>query len=188
GVLLWPAGRGAARGGDPRAGFLPYRAHGPDGVPRPCTVPYVPQAGDIVLFDDHSWQWFLLYHMVGSAPPTHSGMVVRLPHGRFTLFESGPDDGNLVGPYVALLDLEARFHTFQRTLPIRRLRQPLSPERCADLAEFALSQVGKRYATCRLLLQGTPFRCRSWLMRKLFGHTYTDRVSWLCSELVVAAG
>lgn len=166
--------------GEPAMGFVTPPGSRPE--------PYEPQAGDIVLFDDHNLKWLLLYHMVGSAPPTHSGMVVRLPNGRFALLESGPDDGKLLGPYIALLDLESRLSTFQGTLLIRRVRKPLDLERCAKLTDFAISQVGKRYATCRLLLQGTPFRCRNRLTRNLFGRTDLERVSYLCSELVVAAG
>ena len=169
-------------------GTITYAVRGPDGVTRSHTEPYVPQPGDVVLFDDYAWHWLVLYHMVGSAPPTHSGIIVRLPNGQLALLESGPDDCRLVGPYVALLGLEQRLPGFKGTLYIRRLRQPLCPEQCANLTAFALSQLGKRYATCRLLLQGTPFRCRNWLTRKWFGRTYRDRVSWLCSELVVAAG
>lgn len=166
--------------GNPPAGFVTSAGGRPE--------PYVPQPGDLVLFDDHSWHWFLLYHLVGSAPPTHSAIVVRLPTGRLALLESGPDDGKLLGPYVALLDLESRLGTFRGTLHLRRLRQPLDPGRCARLTDFAISQVGKRYATGRLLLQGTPFRCRNPLTRRLFGRTDLDRASYLCSELVVAAG
>src|SRR5262249_49600243 len=169
-------------------GFVTSSVRRPDGVVRAHTEPYYPQAGDIVLFDDHNRYWLVLYRMVGSAPPTHSGMVVQLPHGQFALRESGQDDCSLLGPYVALLDLEARLRTFNRELWIRRVKEPLCPERCDRLRQFAFSQIGKRYATCRLLLQGTPFRCRNWLTRTLFGRTYLNRVSWLCSELVVAAG
>ncbi len=170
------------------AGFLTHAVRAPDGTVRPHTESYVPWPGDLVLFDDHKWYWLLLYHMVGSAPPTHSGIVVRLPNGRLALLESGPDDGKLVGPYVALLDLESRLRTFDGSLWIRRVKQPLCAARCVRLTEFALAQNGKRYATGRLLLQGTPYRCRNVLTRKLFGRTYQDRISWLCSELVVAAG
>jgi hypothetical protein len=152
--------------------------------------PYVPHEGDLVLFDDHNPTWKFLYHMVGSDLPDHSGIIFTLPDGRLALLEAAPDDGKLAGLYVRLLLVAPRLHQFQGTLYIRRLKQPLGKERSAQLTEFALAQEGKRYAVCRMLLQGTPFRCRTGLRAKLFGHTYMymDRCSWFCSELVVAAG
>lgn len=177
------------QGGPPdRFGYVTGTVTGPGGKPQPMTEVYVPQPGDLVLFDDHKWYWFILYHLVGSAPPTHSGIVLRLPHGGLGLLESGPDDCRLLGPYVAVLDLESRLKTFNGTLRIRRLKEPLPPDRDAALTHWSLAQLGKRYATCRLLLQGTPCRVRNALTRRLFGKTGLDRVSYLCSELVVAAG
>jgi hypothetical protein len=38
-----------------------------------------------------------------------------------------------------------------------------------------------------MLLQGTPFCCRTGLRHHLFAGTCMDRTRWLCSELVVAA-
>lgn len=169
-------------------GFVTHAGRDADGVVRPYGQPYCPRAGDIVLFDDFKMHWLILYHLVGSAPPTHSGIVVQLPNGQFGLLESGPDDGKLIGPYVGLLDLESRLRNFNGALWIRQVQRPLSPERSAALTQFAFSQVGKRYATGRLLLQGTPFRVRNSLTRKLFGKTHHDRGGWLCSELVVAGG
>lgn len=175
--------------GAPDAGsFLLIPACGSDGQPCMRAVPYCPSEGDIVLFDDHSSTWRFLYKMVGSDMPDHSGIVVRLPDGRAALLESGPDDGKLAGPYVRLLEAMPRLHQFQGTMYIRRLRCPLSPAQSAALTDFALAQEGKRYALGRLLLQATPIRCRSGLRAKVFGHTHMDRCSWLCSELVVAAG
>ncbi len=171
----------------PPGSYLWYAQPGP-GVQKVCAIPYVPQPGDLVLFDDHSATWRFLYHMAGTDMPDHSGIVVKLPDGRLALLESAPDDGKLLGLYVELLDVLPRLDQFQGTMYVRRLRHPLSPERCAQLTEFALNQQGKRYALWRMLLQGTPFRSRKGLRAKLFAHTYLNRSSWFCSEIVVAAG
>jgi hypothetical protein len=149
---------------------------------------YVPHEGDIVLYDDHSRMWEVLYKLAGSAMPDHAGIVVLLPDGDSYLLESGPDDGKLAGPYVCLLETESRLHQFRGTIYIRRLRSPLTKEQSQRLTEFALAQEGKVYAVGRLLLQGTPFRCRGPLRSELFGKTYPNRKHWLCAELVVAAG
>jgi hypothetical protein len=158
------------------------------GVPNALATVYVPQEGDLVLFDDRSPTWLKLYHMVGSDVPDHSGIVFRLPDGRLALLESAPDDGKLAGMYVRLLHVLSRLHQFQGTIYVRQVRTPLNPEQSASLTEFALAQEGKRYAICRMLLQATPFRCRTGWRAKLFAKTDLNRSSWLCSELVVAAG
>jgi hypothetical protein len=120
--------------------------------------------------------------------PDHSGIICRLPDGRLAILESAPDDGKLAGMFVRLLVVSPRLHQFQGTICVRQVRQPHGKEQSARLTKFALAQEGKRYAVCRMLLQGTPFRCRTGLRAKLFGRTYLDRWSWFCSELVVAAG
>src|SRR5438105_1910130 len=60
---------------------------------------YLPQAGDLVFFDDHSMMWKFLYKLAGTDMPDHTGIVFRLPDGRPGLLEAGPDDGRLAGPY-----------------------------------------------------------------------------------------
>lgn len=145
---------------------------------------YQPREGDLVFFDDHSWKWGVLYKLAGSDAPYHTGMVVKRPSGAWAILEAGPDDTR----WCRVLDLSPRLHQFQGEILIRQVRTPLGPEQSAGLTKFAMEQDGKRYAVCRLLLQGTPFRCRMPLRRSLFGATHLDRSSWLCAELVVAAG
>jgi hypothetical protein len=169
-------------------GYLQISFEGPAGSAVTRFVPYYPCEGDIVLFDDHNPVWHFLYRMVGSDMPDHSGMVVKLPDRTLALLESGPDDFKLAGPYVRLLEALPRLHCYEGTLYIRRLKRPLSQSQSLALTHFAMEQEGKRYAIGRLLLQATPCRCRSGWRAKYFARTYTDRCSWLCSELVVAAG
>jgi hypothetical protein len=175
-------------GAPPDGSFLLVPAGCADGHVLVQPIPYEPREGDLVLFDDHSKNWRALYHYVGSDVPDHSGIVVKLPDGRPALLESGPDDGQLCGMVVVILEAYSRLHQCPNTMYIRRLRCPLTPAQSQALTDFALAQSGKRYALGRLLLQGTPFRCRCGLRATLFGHTYMDRDAWLCSELVVAAG
>jgi hypothetical protein len=177
---------------DAAGSYLTIVTQGLDGAVQTRVEPYVPRAGDIVLFDDHSPTWLFLYKMVGSGMPDHAGIVFTLPDGRAALLEAAPDDGKLAGMYVRLVEAMPRLHQFvaqiHGTIYIRRLKCPLSPEQSARLTDFALAQEGKRYALGRLLLQATPCRCRSGMRAQLFGKTYLDRCSWLCAELVVAAG
>src|SRR5206468_4014628 len=111
--------------------------------------------------------------------------VVRLPGGKLSVLEAGPDDGL----WVELRDLIPRLHQFEKdfdgTVTIRRCKQPLSYERSAALTVFAQRQVGKRYAVGWLLLQGTPLRVRGPLEPFLAG-TRLDQPSWICSEISIA--
>jgi hypothetical protein len=191
-VFGWLAWAGCMMGAAPLAetkgSYLFTLQTGPAGRKHTVVEPYEPHEGDLVLYDDHHPTWTFLYHIAGTDLPDHSGIVFRLPDGRPGLLESAPDDGKLAGMYVRLLDAMSRLHQFQGTIYIRRLKRPLTPEQSARLTAFALAQEGKRYALCRMLLQGTPFRARGPVRNALFGKTYMDRCSWFCSELVVAAG
>jgi hypothetical protein len=183
----------ACLGGGPVAeshpeSYLATLVQAPDGRLATQSGPYVPQEGDLVLYDEQSPTWRALYRMVGSDCPDHSGIVVKLPDGRPALLEAGPDDGHLIGLHCGLLEAYSRLHEFKGIIYIRRLRQPLTPEQSARLTDFALAQDGKRYALGRLLLQATPIRCRSGWRARVFGRTYLDRGAWLCAELAVAAG
>jgi hypothetical protein len=164
--------------------YLHHLAPGPDGAPRHHVEAYTPQPGDLVFFDDHNRKWEFLYKVCGSGPPFHSGIVFALPDGTPGLLESGPDDTL----WVRLLDGVPRLQTFKGDIWVRKVRRPLTKEQSACLTEFALAQDGKRYALGRLLLQGTPVKCRGHLRCNVFGKTRLDRSAWLCSELVVAAG
>jgi hypothetical protein len=168
--------------GPQKGSYLMHYGPGPDGQPRPVACPYVPQPGDLVFFDDHNKKWELLYKMVGSGPPFHSGLVIGLPDGTPAIIESGPDDTM----WVRILALPSRLQGFEGDVWVRQVKQPLSPEQNAKLTEWALKQDGKHYALWRLLLQATPVRCRNAFQCSLFGCTHVDRNRWLCSELVVA--
>lgn len=165
-------------------GFLYLPDRKADGSPTVRIVPYHPRPGDMVMYDDGSRVWRLLYGLAGTEPPDHSGIVVPGPAGEPMLLESGPDNGTT----VCMLDVQRRFEAFQGTIWVRQIKTPIGPEARAALAKFAQGQVGKRYATGRLLAQGTLFRARGPLLTKYIAKTYPDRCSWLCSELVVAAG
>lgn len=184
-LLAWVGCLTSAARSLPVTGFACTEVVGPNGRRVTLAEPYLPQPGDLVFFDDHSAFWHHLYRFPGRVkPPTHSGIVILRPDGLFATLESGPDDRNWVG----MLDLPSRLAAFPGTIWIRRLKQPLGKERCEALTDFAVAQEGKGYAVGRLLLQGTPLRCRGPYSGKLFGKTYPDRKRWLCSEIVVAAG
>lgn len=149
---------------------------------------YVPREGDLIFYDDRNPYWTILFLWAGTGPPLHVGIVVKKYDGNLAVLEAGPDDT----VWVRLLDLAPRLKQFQEdyqgTITIRRCKKELTPEQSKALTRFAEAQDGKRYAILRLLLQGTWFRSRGPIRELFFADTVLDRDSWICSELVVAAG
>jgi hypothetical protein len=150
--------------------------------------PYIPREGDLIFFDDHSPYWTALFAWAGTGAPLHVGMVVKRYNGSLAVLEAGPDDSvwvtiQPVGPRLLQFDKD-----YQGTITIRPCKKELSAKRSRALTQFAEAQEGKSYAVIRLLLQGTPFRSRGLVGELLWASTELERWSWICSELVVAAG
>jgi hypothetical protein len=149
------------------------------------TVPYIPQPGDILLFDDENPLYHFLFSLRGAGPPVHVAIAFALPDGRPALLDlTGP---TVRAGKVSLLEVMPRLEGYHGVIMVRRLRCPLTPQQSLDLFQFAAAQQGKDFALGRMLLQGTPFNCRCGLRHYFFAGTCMDRTRWLCSELVVAA-
>jgi hypothetical protein len=168
----------------PSIGYLVVQNRSSDGVWYQTSEPYVPHEGDMLFYNDHSTKWGVLYWMVGSDAPYHSGLVYKQPDGLCGAVEAGPNDSL----ECRTLDLKARLYDWPHTLYIRRCKKQLTPEKSAEMTKWALAQDHKPYALGRLLLQATPVRARGTVRKSLFGATYVDRPSYLCAELVVAGG
>jgi hypothetical protein len=182
--LLLSAGVGQATLEPKSVGYLRPAGSAAADAPRP----YVPKEGDLVFYDDHSLFWTALFLWAGTGPPLHCGIVVKKEDGTLAVLEAGPDDTI----WVRILDVNTRLPQFQNdyngAITIRRCKRDLTPEESEALTKFARAQDGKRYAIVRLLLQGTRFRSRGPIRELFLGATVVDRSSWICSELVVAAG
>jgi hypothetical protein len=168
------------------AGFLHFKPASAAASVQQTAVAYEPREGDLIFYDDHSKVWTALFAIAGTGPPLHMGMVVRRSNGRLSVLEAGPDDTI----WVELRDVVPRLHQFRNdyhgTITIRRCKVELNRFQSAALTRFAEAQNGKRYAVLWLLAQGTPLRSRGPLEPWL-GRTSTDRDTWICSELAVAA-
>ncbi len=189
GVMLMLAawGRGGASSCPAQTGQTGYLvvpvddAHGSRLEP----APYLPQPGDILLFDDENPLYHFLFSLRGAGPPVHVAIAFARSDGSPALLDlTGP---TVRAGRVSLLEVMPRLENYHGVILVRRLRCPLSPGQCADLCQFALAQQGKEFALGRMLLQGTPFCCRTGLRHYLFAGTCMNRERWLCSELVVAA-
>jgi hypothetical protein len=150
-----------------------------------CEVPYLPQPGDILLYDCMIPLNHFAYSLAGTGAPTHSAIAIEAADHHTVLLELIGD--NVFTMKVELTEVDERLRSYSGKIMMRRLRQPLSAEQSAALTDFAVAQKGKGFATFRCFLHLTPFRARVGLRRYLFGHTYLCRDRWICSELVVAA-
>ncbi len=147
--------------------------------------PYAPREGDLIFYDDHSRVWMKLFEAAGTGPPLHMGIVVRRRDGTLAVLEAGPDDTVWVDLRPLVPRLHQFYNEFNGTITIRRSKVALDRFQSRALTRFAEAQNGKRYAVLRLLAQGTALRSRGPL-EALLGKTYTDRDSWICSELAMA--
>jgi hypothetical protein len=177
-----PTAKEAVR--QPNVGYLVVQNRGQDGSWHQTSEPYVPHEGDILFYNDHSTKWTLLYWMVGSDAPYHSGLVYKQPDGLCGAVEAGPSDSL----ECRTLNLKSRLYDWPYTLYVRRCKKQLTPEKSAEMTKWALAQDHKPYALGRLILQATPVRARGTVRKSLFGATYVDRPAYLCAELVIAGG
>ncbi|MBI2804980.1 MAG: hypothetical protein HYX68_08365 [Planctomycetes bacterium] len=152
---------------------------------RPQLRPYQPQPGDIVLYDDYNRLFHIAFMLARTGPPTHTAIVIEGTDGKPALLElTGP---RTLTAKVCIMDVGTRFRSYPGDIWVRRIHKPLTPAQSHELTQFALAQQGKSFAIGRVLLHGSPFCPRTGLRQALFGHTYTNRRRWFCSELVVAA-
>jgi hypothetical protein len=155
-----------------------------DAVVRPPTESYTPQAGDIFLATDQQL-WARAGHwLAGGAGVHHSGIIFTRSNGRPGLLEAGPF--NKLNVEVLDPCTHIRNHVAAGDCVwIRCRRVPLTQEQCERLTAFAEAQEGKPFASWRMLLQVTPFRCRGPIRTWFLGKPHGTRDRYFCSELVM---
>jgi hypothetical protein len=162
-------------------GFLWQPAFVVDKVRREPAQPYLPQPGDIVLFDSPSPGWHFFYWLAFTGPPTHCGIVVAMPDGQIALLEAGAGSGL----DVTIMPLER--HEGYTGIYVRQRKFPLTPEQSAHLTDYAVAVCDKHVSALRFPIQLTPFRMRGPLRTVFFGKPHGIHSTYFCSELVVEA-
>src|ERR1019366_8557881 len=115
---------------------------------------YVPQPGDILLYDDFNKFFHFIFRLASTAPPTHTAMVIAREDGSSALLElTGP---RVITAKVTVMDVEQRLASYPGVIMVRRIRQPLTSQQSQELTQFARAQAGKSFALGRVLLQATP--------------------------------
>jgi hypothetical protein len=144
---------------------------------------YEPQPGDIVFFDDHDVLWQIGFYFAGAGRPMHVGIVVRQVDGQLASLEAGYNDTI----WVKMIPLAERLHEFKGKVWVRRRLIPLTERESERLTEFAQGACHKLFAVHRLLLQGTPLRCRGIVRTYFVGKPQGMKPTFMCSECVVEA-
>ena len=110
--------KGHAAGVKLTAGYLvvPCESGRPDCEPQ--VVPYLPQPGDIILYDDFSKFHHFCYKLACTEAPMHVSMVIAREDGTPALLE-------LTGPIaitakVMIMDVEPRLSGYPGTIMVRR--------------------------------------------------------------------
>ena len=108
---------------DQPGSYLVRHVKAPDGQYSSKTVPYEPNAGDLVFFNDYKPHWMKLYKLVGSEGPYHAALVYRKANGEYATVEAGPDDTL----HCRVLPLTTRLQDFAGTIHLRRVKTPIGP-------------------------------------------------------------
>jgi hypothetical protein len=179
-------------GGGCYDGAIPYLCRcvrGPDGCCRPGREVYEPQPGDLYFGWDSNVVFKTGFILTRAGPPSHVGMMVRLPDGALAILEATTNERVYgEGPGVYLRPVLYRLRTYQGKTWVRKLRCPLTPAQSACLTAFALAQAGKPFARWRsILVPVVSLPCRTKLGQRLCGPAPADRDEWFCSQLLVTA-
>jgi hypothetical protein len=161
-------------------GYLWQPAYAVDLVRREPARPYEPQPGDLVFFNSADGTWHIFYRLAFTGPPTHCGIVLRMPDGEMAILEAGA--GNRLD--VTIMPLIPR-HEGYTGVYVRRRKIPLTMEQSAQLTDWAMEVSGKRVSLARFPIQLTPFRQRGPLRTEFLAKPQGIRSTYLCSELVV---
>src|SRR2546422_3607846 len=121
----------------PALAFLTSTKLAPDGRIVQQVEPYLPQAGDLILFHEHINIWDIFFRVVGSGPPDHSGVMFVLPDGRMAVLEAAPENGT--GGFilrVCLMEAQTPLSSCKGAIFIPGLRAPLTPPHSRHVSQF----------------------------------------------------
>ena len=84
-------------------------------------LPYRPQPGDIVVYDDFNRFFHFIFQFADTAPPTHAAMVIAGSDGKPALLElTGP---KVLTSHVTIMDVDQRFGSYPGMIMVRRIRE-----------------------------------------------------------------
>lgn len=166
---------------EPRFGYLDQPAYSVDKQRRGPSLPYQPQAGDVLLLSNTNLVWSFAYFLSGTGSPGHSGLVACMNDGKLGLLEAGYNEE----PWVRFTPLDERLRNYPGTIWVRRRKAAIDDVQSKILTYYGNAIDGKRYGVVRLLGQLTPFRSRGPCRTEFIGKPRGIRSSYICSEAVL---
>jgi len=181
----WPQQPAPGAGSGGEGSYLYQPAYCLDKVLRGPAEAYALQPGDIVFSSDYNPIWEVLFNLAGTGHPHHSGIVFAKPDGQLAVLEAGPHDTF----FVEVLDALPHLRSCEAlgSVWIRKRRQPLTPDQCERLTNFAMNQNKRRFAIVRLGGQLTLLRSRGPIRTRWVGGPHGERSSYFCCELLMEA-
>jgi hypothetical protein len=146
--------------------------------PRPAV--FSPQEGDLIFFTKDTKIYTLLYPLVRSFHPFHSGIIVRRVTGELAVLEDGGEGHRTATLQPALDRMHHEYENGIARIWVRKRLTPLTLEQSRALTAFAEGQFGREFASVgglmKLAIPGRPM-----------ARSYPEQKTWFCSEIVAQA-
>ena len=141
---------------------------------------YSPQEGDLLFFTKDTKLYTILYPLVRSFHPFHSGIVVRRVTGELAVLEDGGEGHRTATLQPVLYRMYNEYQSGKARIWVRKRLTPLTLEQSRALTAFAEGQFGREFASVgglvKLAIPGRPM-----------ARSYPDQKTWFCSEIVAQA-
>ena len=147
---------------------------------QPAASVFSPQEGDLIFFTKDTKIYTILYPLVRSFHPFHSGIIVRRVTGELCVLEDGGEGWRTATLQPALDRMHHEYENGKARIWVRKRLTPLTLEQSRALTAFAEGQFGRPFASvgglAKLAIPGRPM-----------ARSYPDQKTWFCSEIVAQA-
>jgi hypothetical protein len=147
---------------------------------QPPAAVFAPQEGDLIFFTKDTKIYTILYPLVRSFHPFHSGIIVRRVTGELAVLEDGGEGHRTATLQPALDRMQNEYQNGKARIWVRKRLTPLTLEQSRALTAFAEGQFGRTFAStgalAKLAIPGRPM-----------ARSYPDQPTWFCSEIVAQA-
>ncbi|HUR54749.1 MAG TPA: hypothetical protein VMZ71_11500 [Gemmataceae bacterium] len=167
----------------PQAYLAPSAAPGglwPTERTQPPPSVFAPQEGDLIFFTKDTKIYTILYPIVRSFHPFHSGIIVRRVTGELCVLEDGGEGWRTATLQPVIDRMAHEYEDGKARIWVRKRLNPLTQEQSRALTAFAEAQFGRPFASVGGLAKlAIPFRPTA--------RSYPDQKTWFCSEIVAQA-
>lgn len=147
---------------------------------QPPPAVYSPQEGDLIFFTKDTKIYTILYPLVRSFHPFHSGIIVRRVTGELAVLEDGGEGHRTATLQPAIDRMAHEYENGKARIWVRKRLNPLTLDQSRALTAFAEGQFGREFSSvgglAKLAIPGRPM-----------ARSYPDQKTWFCSEIVAQA-